>query len=237
MADRPRPTIDRERVDQFCECLRKVLDEKLGGGADLPAEGIGQGKTVESVCGPPAPFPAPLIQPVETVGKCEFILTGDEKTDVELRNWLQGKAKPTPGVEVAEYLKRDRVLRPSLEAELDRLRTVLDKEAPGQPGGILITYRDDSRTLELNGYSDAYHGSTWVLKLTPNYTEQNQAEIAAYVRANEDAIVEAVRGLVPRRRRGHLIAFYQSHPGVNAARFENVPGKTYQEPVYHPEDG
>jgi hypothetical protein len=254
VAEVPRVRVDRERLDRFCKCMREALNAKAGVGVE--ADDVGDTVAIENACGPvqtPPPGP-PLIQPKEVVGNCEFILTGDEKSDVELREWLHGRAKASPDYRVADYLKREspRRLRPSLEAELDRLRTILAVEAPGQPGGILITYGlvgGAERQVSVEGFSDdPYKGYTWALRLSPGTAVENQTEIADYIRRNEDAVVDAVKRLVPRRRRGYHEDFWRTHPGLHEQAWVNpplpydieihnypIPG--HYEPEQHPEDG
>lgn len=160
----------------------------------------------------------------------------------ELERFVTGKAPPNPStVRIADYLYRDKVLKPSLDAELTRLRTILEHEAPGQPGGMLITYStsperpdNDPRTLKIDGYSaNPYKGSTWVLYLTPPYGIQNQREIATYVRQNEDEIVREIQKLIPRKNfKG--VNFYETHPGLRSRRFTNPPPGSREAGTWEP---
>lgn len=162
----------------------------------------------------------------------------------ELVDWMNGRAVQKPGVDVARHLHRDGLLQPSLAAELTRLRTILEKEVDFGSNSVLIDYStvgadypyrwNDARVLSVLGYSDPYRGSVWSVQITPNYTAENQREIAAYVRKHEDDIVETLRriGKRTRRERGSRVAFYETHPGLTVRKDagRGVEG-------LHPEDG
>lgn len=150
-----------------------------------------------------------------------------------LVDWMNGRAVQAPGVKVADYLKRDKVLQPSLESEFDRLRTILQVEVPLPNTEILINYHtspenpgSDSRTAEIAGYNDPYRGLDWKIALTPPYTVQNQKEIAAYIRKHEDSILAEVLRLAPRksRRAGWDVEFYKTHPGLRSRTWTNPVG-------------
>lgn len=177
--------------------------------------------------------------------KGKFLYTPRSEEDLEtakhLEEFLSGNAKLRTGAHVVDHLYRDGVLEPALSDALAHLRSVLAAVTEGTESDILIDWTDNSRVLDVSGYADAYKGTTWKVQLTPNYTVQNQREIADYVRHYEGAIADEVRLLLPRKRRssGWNVEFYATHPGVQYSKHievgppEHERSYSYMLPDYH----
>lgn len=177
--------------------------------------------------------------------KGNYLFTPQTEEDLEtakhLEQFFSGELKQESGVEVGgSASRREGTLQPQLSDALEHLRGVLAAVTVGSETKVSISYNEQARVLEVAGYADPYKGQTWQVRLTPNYTAQNQREIADYVRHYEDSIAEEVRRLIPRKRRmsGWSVEFYTTHPGVQYAEHVGVgpPDSGYMLPDYHPED-
>lgn len=179
----------------------------------------------------------------------KFLFTPQTEEDLEtakhLERFLAGESTIEPGVDIGgPASRRQGVLNPELSDALEHLRGTLSAVTTDTEGHIVIMWNEQAHVLEIAGYADPYKGQTWTVRVTPNYTVQNQMEIAEYVRHYEDAIAEDVRHLYKRTRRmaGWNVPFYATHGGVQYAPHVGVgppegnSPASYQVPDFHPED-